>query len=130
LLDEEVALSACLYVTLSGSQHQPHICLGFVRRYPLSASCQDLPQAMLCRGKPLVCRKLPPSYCFSIVLRHSGTLPVIVTESILCKRIRLHGRPAVPPDRFLFIFGYTAAMFVQETEAELGFGIPLFSAGA
>ena len=85
---------------------------------------------MLRRGKPFVCRKPPPPNGFSIVLRYTRAFPVIITESILCERIALHGRASVPPERFAFIFGQPAAMVVQETEVELRFGIPLFGAGA
>jgi hypothetical protein len=85
---------------------------------------------MLCWDKPLVCRKPPPPYGFSIILRHTRALPVIVPERVLGKRIPLHGRAAVPLERFAFIFWQPAATVVQETQVELRFGIPLLGAGA
>jgi hypothetical protein len=53
---------------------------------------------MLGRGETLASRNPPPPHCFSIILLHTHTLPVIVTESILREHVTLQSREAVPPD--------------------------------
>ena len=49
LLGEQVALPTGLLVTLDGGQHQPHVCVGFVREMLHAAASKAIAQSIIVR---------------------------------------------------------------------------------